>query len=133
MVQTEERPYFGEAGGSGVIFISPPPPPNLQMYRLPGQTRVPFPPLRELVTVCKIRSEHSIFRYKSETLNHPSYRSLLTVRWGAGGKSVLTLVLVPWQVLQLGVLCFRQTVIYYFVPTLKQNPRHPGCPWIQGR
>lgn len=88
----EESSYLGEVGGSGTTLLS-----NTSKFTrwVPGQTKVPFPPLRQLITVCKMRTDHSIFQYESETLNHLSHHSLLTERWGARCKSVLALMLVP--------------------------------------
>jgi len=48
-VKVEERSYLEEVGDSGVTFFFSPPPPNLHTYWFPGQTPVPFPPLRELI------------------------------------------------------------------------------------
>lgn len=39
--------------------------------RVPGQTQVPFPPLRELITVCKVRPDHSSLQYKKWDLESP--------------------------------------------------------------
>lgn len=69
-----------------------PPPPNSHTYWFPGQSQVPFPPLRDLITVCKIRPDHSIFQYKSETLNHPH---ITACSQSGGGQEVLALMLVP--------------------------------------
>lgn len=99
MLKVQQRSHLGEVRGSGVIYFFPH---NLQIYTHTGSPArlefpsLPFPPLRELITVCKVRQNCSIFQYKSETLNHTPYHCLLTERWGARSKSVLALMLVPW-------------------------------------
>lgn len=79
MVTVEESSYLGEVGGSGVIYFFPPLH-HLRIHRhwFPGQIKVPFPLLRQLITVGNLRTEHSIFQHTSKTLNHLSYHSLLT-------------------------------------------------------
>lgn len=78
-----------ELGGCGVIYLFFCT--TSKFTWVPGQTQVPFLPLRELITVCKVRPASST---KSETLNHPSCHSLLTEYWGGKRQIVLALVLV---------------------------------------
>lgn len=96
MLKVEKRSHLGEVRGSGVIYFFFPTTSKSTHILVPSQTQVPFPPLRELIRVCKLRQNHSVFQYKSETLNHTPYHCLLTERWGARSKSVLALLLVPW-------------------------------------
>lgn len=66
-------------------------PTTSKFTQVPGQTQVPFPPLRELITVCKVRPDHSSLQYKkwdleSHFMSQPAHRML-----GGRGRSFLLL------------------------------------------
>lgn len=57
---------------------------------VPGQTQVPFPPLRELITVGKVRPDHSSLQYKKWDLESP-FMSHHRMLGGARGRLFLPL------------------------------------------
>lgn len=59
-----------------------------------GQTQVPFPPLRELITVCKVRPDRSSLQYKKRDLELPFMSQPVHRMVGGKRQIVLALVLV---------------------------------------